>query len=388
MIAVLGASGEVGRHAVAALATAGVGPLRLGARDPRAIAVDPAWREVETTAVDATRPEALAAFCRGARLVLNCAGPSYLLGDRVARAALAAGADHVDVLGDDPVAEALRAAGQPATDRTVVLSAGTVPGLSGLLPRHLAAASAAEATAASTLTVHAGGLERATTTVAADILLSLRSGGPDGRPYGQPMARWRLGRREARALRAEEETEVPFFPGRVATHPLLTAELERAATALGLTEASWYNVFPGAQVRALFGTLPTLPVDTEERRAAVVDRVLRASELDLAGRTPFYRLVVALAGPGWRRTAVVRAADSYRMTGAVAALTVRAVLAGRVPPGAHFAAAALDPGEVIAGLTETGAAGVAVYRTEADEAPDGAGGPAGATAGGFEDGAL
>ncbi|RMI46684.1 saccharopine dehydrogenase NADP-binding domain-containing protein [Streptomyces triticirhizae] len=380
MIAVLGASGEVGRHAVETLARGGPYPLRLGARHPEAVTVDASWRDVETVAVDATDRASLAAFCRGQRVVLNCAGPSYLLKEKVARAALAAGADYVDVLGDDPVAEALARVGAPADGRTVVLSAGTVPGLSGLVPRHLAQSRAPGTSGPTALTVHAGGLERATRTVAADILLSLRTGGPDGEPYGHPLAMWRGGRREVRALRAEEDAEVPFFPGRVATHPLLTAEVQRLAAALGLTEARWYNVFPGARVRALFTTLPTLPTDTDERRQEVVDRIIRAGEIDLAGRTPYYRLVVELSGPGWTRTAVVRADDSYRLTGAVAAVAVREVLAGRVAPGLHFAAEALDPARVVAALERVGAAEFAVFAASTGQDVP--------SVGAFEDGAL
>ncbi|SOD62665.1 Saccharopine dehydrogenase NADP binding domain-containing protein [Streptomyces zhaozhouensis] len=380
MIAVLGASGEVGRHAVALLARARSRPLRLGARDPGAVHVDAAWRDVEVTAVDATDPASLAAFCRGQRVVLNCAGPSYLLKETVARAALAAGADYVDVLGDDPVAEALGDAGVPTEGRRVVLSAGTVPGLSGLLPRHLLDTRPAGATAPTALTVHAGGLERATRTVAADILLSLRDGGPDGEPYGHALAMWRQGRRQDKALRVEEDAEVPFFPGRVTTQPLLTAEVQRLAADLRLAEARWYNVFPGGQIRSLFAALPTLPVDTETRRQEAVDRIIRAGAIDLAGRAPYYRLVVELSGPEWSRTVVVRADDSYRLTGAVAAVTVGEVLADRVAPGLHFAARVLRPAGVLAALERTGAAEFARFTTAA---PDGA--PA---VGAFEDGAL
>ncbi|MFB4193645.1 saccharopine dehydrogenase NADP-binding domain-containing protein [Streptomyces carpaticus] len=380
MIAVLGASGEVGRHAVAALARAGVGPLLLGGRRPEAVSTEEAGPGARVMAVDATDPAALARFCAGSRLVLNCAGPSYLFKETVARAALAAGADYVDVLGDDPVAEALAAAGAPAAGRTAVLSAGTVPGLSVLVPRHVLALIGSGEPPATALTVHAGGLERATPTVAADILLSLTTGGVGGERFGHPLAAWRDGRREQRVLRTDESAEVPFYPGRVAVQPLLTAEIERLAASVPLERADWYNVFPGRRTRALFTALPTLPVDTPEQRAEVIGRVIRASEADLAGADPYYRMVFTLSAPTWSRTAVVRAGDSYRLTGSVAALTVRALLAGRIPPGLHFAGDVLDPGEVVAELAGDGAAEVEVFATTA---------PGGAPAElAFEDGAL
>ncbi|MFF6814321.1 saccharopine dehydrogenase NADP-binding domain-containing protein [Streptomyces sp. NPDC012403] len=364
MIGILGASGAVGHHAAAALARAGDGPLRLGARRPEAIRVETDRADVETRAVDALDAASLAEFCAGCRVVVNCAGPSYALKDTVARAALAAGADYVDVLGDDPVHEALTATGAVPAGRTAVLSAGTVPGLSLLVHRRLTELAERDATRATRLVAYAGGLERATATVAADILLSLDVGGAGGEPYGHPLAAWRNGRRVPRALRVNENAEVPHYPQRVALQPLLTAEMERGARATGLAEAEWYNVFPGSQVRALFTALPTLPVDTPEQREELVRRIIRAGEIDLAGAEPYYRLVLTLSGPDRRRTAVVRTDDSYRLTAAVAAHTVRALGNGRVPPGLHFAGDVLEPAEAIDELTRTGAADFSVYEGE------------------------
>ena len=47
---------------------------------------------------------ALQAFCSGCRVIVNCAGPSCHIRDRVARAAFRAGADYVDPGGDEPLA--------------------------------------------------------------------------------------------------------------------------------------------------------------------------------------------------------------------------------------------------------------------------------------------
>ncbi|OCC14040.1 saccharopine dehydrogenase NADP-binding domain-containing protein [Streptomyces sp. PTY087I2] len=379
MIGVLGASGAVGRHAVEALIASGCGPLRLGARKPEALSAEFLTQAVETRAVDATEEASLAAFCDGTQVVLNCAGPSYLLKDSVARAALRAGADYVDVLGDDPAREALSAAGEPATERTVVLSAGTVPGLSALVP-YVLMEGGAGTSPPERLVAYAGGLERATPTVAADILLSLDVGGANGEPFGLPLAAWRHGRREQRALRVEENAEIPFHPRQVALQPLLTAEVERLAAAMGLREAEWYNVFPGQQIRSLFTALPTLPVDTPEEREAVIARILTAGQIDLAGAEPYYRLVMTLSGEDWSRTGVVSTDDSYRLTGATAAHTVRALLDGRIPPGLHFAADVLKPRNLIDDLVLTKAADFSVY--------EGAAGSGERDGMGFEDGEL
>ncbi|GAA1455077.1 NAD(P)H-binding protein [Nocardiopsis tropica] len=360
MIGIIGASGAVGRHTAAALAAAGAGPLRLGARRPSAVPPGP-WPEgSETVGVDASDPASLARFSDGCTLLVNCAGPSYLLKDTVALAGLAAGADVVDVMGDDPVHESLTGSGAVGPDRCVVLSAGTVPGLAGLVPLWLAGAGP-ENGPALRMTGYAGGLEHATESVAADIVLSLDTGGAGGERFGHPLAAWRHGRRAPGVLRVADSAQAPYFPHPVALQPLLTTEVERLAARMDLAEADWYNVLPGTQVRELLTALPTLPMDTAEQRDAVTGRIRRAAEVDAAGGVPYYRLVFSLSGRDWARTCVVHCDSSYRLTGAVAALAALDVLAGRIGKGLHYAAQAMDPQATVEALRANGDAEFAVH---------------------------
>ncbi|WP_329130614.1 saccharopine dehydrogenase NADP-binding domain-containing protein [Streptomyces sp. NBC_00670] len=373
VIGVLGASGAVGRAAVHALRALGHTGLRLGGRTPSAlcaVAQEEPGSHDETVWADADAPQGLRAFTEGCDIVLNCAGPTYRLRATVASAALAAGAHCVDVAGDDPAAEDLSKDGDPARDgRTVVLSAGALPGLSSLLPRWLAGQGLDTVSA---LTAHCGGLESCTPTVARDLMLSLTSGGADGAAYGEALAAVRDGRRVPRALRTAEDTEHAVFPGRVAVQPYLSGESERLAHALGLDRLDWYNVHPGPAVRALLGRLPA-SLAAGEDPAALADRLLLAADLDLAGRTPYYVMDFLLSGTASGRPATagltLRTASSYRLTAAVGALAVDAVLRGAVPPGVHFACDVLDPDTVVRHLRSHGIAGLRLTGTAAEAAP-------------------
>ncbi|MBZ6192060.1 saccharopine dehydrogenase NADP-binding domain-containing protein [Streptomyces olivaceus] len=360
VIGVLGASGAVGRAAVRELRALGRTGLRLGGRTASALCAvageDPGGHD-ETVWADATAPDGLRAFTEGCDIVLNCVGPTYRLRATVAAAALAAGAHCVDVAGDDPAAEDLLKDGDPACeDRTVVLSAGALPGLSSLLPRWLAGQGLDTATA---LSAHCGGLETCSPTVARDLMLSLTSGGADGAAYGEALAAVRGGRRVPRALRTAEDTEHPSFPGRVALQPYLSGESERLADVLGLDRLDWYNVHPGPAVRALLNRLPA-SLAAGDDPAALADRLILAADLDLAGRTPYYVMDFALSGTASGQPATagltLRAASSYRLTAAVGALSVDAVLRGAVPAGVHFACDVLDPRVVVRHLRSRGAA--------------------------------
>jgi hypothetical protein len=322
--------------------------LRLGGRNTDALRkVAAAEPGASVVRADADDPAGLAAFAAGCAVVLNCAGPTYRLRATVPAAALAAGAHCVDVAGDDPAAEDLAAAGGIPRGLSAVLSAGTLPGLSGILPRWLAGQGLDSVVA---LTAYCGGLEPCTPTVAADLLLSLTTGGTDGAAYGEPLAAWRAGRKESRVLRVTEDAEAPGFPGRVALQPFLGAETERLAHDLGLDRLDWLNVHPGPRVRALLNGLPGRLAEGADR-GELAEALMLAARLDLAGRTPYYvmdlRLVGTLHGRPAERRLAVRTASSYRLTAAVGALAADAVLRGRIPPGVHFACDVLDPAEVV-----------------------------------------
>ncbi|MGW3968834.1 saccharopine dehydrogenase NADP-binding domain-containing protein [Streptomyces ardesiacus] len=377
VIGVLGASGAVGRAAVRELRALGHTGLRLGGRTASTLCAvadeDPAGHH-ETVWADAEAPDGLRSFTEGCDIVLNCVGPTYRLRATVALAALGAGAHCVDVAGDDPAAEDLLKGGDPVRDgRAVVLSAGALPGLSSLLPRWLAGRGLDRATA---LTAYCGGLEPCSPTVAHDLMLSLSSGGADGAAYGEALAAVRGGRRVSRALRTDEDTEHPAFPGRVAVQPYLSGESERLATVLGLDRLDWYNVHPGPAVRDLLNLLPgRLAAGDDPDRLA--RRLILAADLDLAGRKPFYVMDFALSGTAAGAHATVgvtlRASSSYRLTAAVGALAADAVLRGQIQPGVHFACDVLEPDTVVGHLRSHGVAdlGLTGAATDAEQMEEG-----------------
>src|SRR5919108_349874 len=124
----------------------------------------------DVTLVTPPDDASLARFCDGCRVVLDCTGPSFRVLDRVARAALRAGADYVGAGGDEPAYEAL-ARTRLRPGRTAVVSAGMMPGLSGLLPRSLAAVADLDG-APEGLLAYAGGGSPITPPAAADHLPS------------------------------------------------------------------------------------------------------------------------------------------------------------------------------------------------------------------------
>ena len=86
--------------------------------------------------VDVSDDASLERFCDGCFLVINSTAPSWELGDRVLRAALKSGALYVDpgIYYDDSGTYHEKFTGRGLA---AVLYAGWVPGITGILPRHL-----------------------------------------------------------------------------------------------------------------------------------------------------------------------------------------------------------------------------------------------------------
>ncbi|MYQ52566.1 MULTISPECIES: saccharopine dehydrogenase NADP-binding domain-containing protein [unclassified Streptomyces] len=378
LIGIIGGYGAVGRSAARSLAAQGRFRLRLGGRDGEAARACAARlaAPAEAMAVDAGDARSLGRFSQGCRTVLNCAGPAYLLADRARRAAFAAGADYVDVMDDGRPAD-------PVPGRTAVLSAGLMPGLSGLLPGLLSQG----LDPGGEFTGCYAGLGTLTRTGALDYLLSAERG------YGTPMAVWR-GRVVPSALAVELHFPVPGVPRPLTAHPFLTEELVDRARELGLGEARWYNAFDGD---AVLGTLNRSRGGHPGARdlAARAEELVRSSALDAAGRTPYHVLWGRLEGSDQEgnavsRAIVVRGEDGSRLTGAVGAFAAAAVCGGQVLRGVHQASAVLSPQAVVDWL-RTGVPGVTVRQTTVSSPTDAEHRPGpgdGTEAGGVDEGTL
>ncbi|WP_018680596.1 saccharopine dehydrogenase NADP-binding domain-containing protein [Actinokineospora enzanensis] len=347
-IGVVGGYGAVGRAAVRLLGREYSGPLRVGGRSvERAVAVvrEDLGGAGEAQAVDVYDPVALADFCRGCDLVVNASGASYQVLDRVAVAAFAAGADYVDAGGDEPLHDRLTAADPAASGRRALVTAGMMPGLTGLLPRLLATT----VPQPRELTAYVGVMDRLTPQGAVDYLLSL------GDREAESRAAWLGGRLVPRALPPLADVHLPRFPGPVSAFPYLGYEARRLAVDLGLDTVRWYSVFDGG----------THMMSTLSRHQGAMSGVgdlseaarelAAAADLDLFGREPYQLIVQQLTGSdGSVRSVVVRSADTSALTGTVLGLAALQVLERRVPVGAHYAAEALDPPALVDALTTTG----------------------------------
>lgn len=352
VIGILGASGSVGSAALACL------------REDRNLVLRAAYythppqhpdksERLSWSRVDIYDDSSLARFCRGCTVVLNTAGPSMIIGDRIARAADQAGAHYADAFGGGLLASRLQA--DPLSpDRYVIHSAGIYPGLSELLPRWLA-----DIHFDNVQSLHgwSGGREACSAAAAADVLLSTQQG------FGLAGAIWKDGHRMTNAMTAEDFADLPGFPGRVLVQPFLSEELEQTARYLNLHNAKWGNVMASARaLEAIAHWSRRLSLHPKSASTGkyqnllkqAVDDLAEIARLDLIGQTPYYRLVIELegsvSGEPRRLRAVLKATDSYRISGAVAANAVSLMINKPPQAGTYRADSVLNWDDVLCTL--------------------------------------
>lgn len=335
LVGVLGGTGAVGRVVAKRLDDGDTTRVRIGAR---------------STGVDLHDDAALAAFCRGCAVVVNAAGPSYVVRDRVARAALSAGSHYVDAAGDAPLLDALRTDPPAAlAERAALVSAGVAPGLSGMLPRLLTVVPGV-----TRLDSYVGGATPVGPLAAVDVLLTR------GPRFGVPGALRRAGRTVPDALPRLDGVTLPGFDAPVHAWPYLPAEL----AALPFDgEIRAYAVYtsrrvPDALARA-WTELPhpdagsTTGAEVDPTTSSGVNTVLvrhagalsDATHADAAEHgAAFTILLAARRGPGsgGPRRVLLRTADSFALSGVVATEVVRQLVDGVIAPGAAAAAERID----------------------------------------------
>lgn len=336
-VLVLGATGAVGAGCLETLVRGGEAAIRIAGRDETRLrdAAAVMGADVETARADIADAATVTAAAAGCDVVINCAGPSQTFSAPVAAAVVAAGLAYVDPGGDRALLEAL-AATEPTA--AVVAQAGVQPGLSGLALRALAQHRRARGDRVGAVTAWCGGLQPLTGASVREYLASLDD------PHSHPGAALRDG--AIRRVGADECPPAPrqCFAESTTVHPHLDAETVAVAAELGVDDVHWMNVLDGDHTKRAARQL-TLD-DTGD-----VEAVLAASRLDLFGRRPYFAIVARADDTHGAATLTLTCRDSYRATGAAAALAAHR--ATEMSASVHPFWTIADPVATLQTLTET-----------------------------------
>jgi len=343
LICVLGCGGAVGSVVCGLLQPS----YRIRGGQRRQLAKSSGKDSSEWVQVDLYDSKSLSDFCAGCDVIVNCAAPSYHIGDRVALAAVEAGAYYIDSFGGDPLEQSL-------SERNVgglfVISAGVSPGLSGILPRWLFAQGFE---IPDSIHVFAGGRERYSSGSVADFLLSSIAG------FGVPDAYWRNGSVIRCPKLFPEGLHVPGFKGEVYVKRYLTSEAVRLAKRLKLREAHYYNVNVDKRVNdTILRCCARLMVDNSNAALEEsVSELVTLSSMVLSEGSSWYTMMIEAQGitegKTIRKRAILQSPNSSQITGGVIAIIVETILQQTPDDGVYWAFELLNPAMVVDKLLAT-----------------------------------
>ncbi|VVS94557.1 saccharopine dehydrogenase family protein [Desulfoluna spongiiphila] len=327
VVGVVGGYGRIGTETAGALAGTPGCRLLIGGRNEdrgRALA-DSLGNCASARAVDVREPGSLAAFCEGCDLVVNCAGPSRLMGDKVALAALDSGTHYVDVGGYDSMYSLLESRAEEIAEKKLhaIVSSGMFPGLTEVFPQYVAATYFDEV---DTLAFYYAGRGDFSYSGAYDLICGLEEGA------GNPLTYYDHG-----LIKKEngppQKVTLPAPVGEAMAHLSMNNKARAMAEASKIGTARFYSAFLGESLgRFLFQFSQSAGVRSEEERVAAAKALVDASHQDVHSLAPCHMMHLAMGGrwAGKKRevTSTLCFDDAHRMSGVVAAGAVRAILGG------------------------------------------------------------
>jgi hypothetical protein len=336
-IGILGGYGNTGRIVVQELAKLPKVDVILGGRDmgkANDFLKSSGISSARAAVADALDPESLKNFCRDTDIVINCTGPTCLILDRVARAALEAGAHYIDPGGYDTVYRKMQGSnfGVPAPGRACVVSAGLFPGIAELLVQYMAE----QFDEPTSLDFYMDGRSQLASCVFEDMVHSF---------FPLEIGAFEHGVFTKRKRWASAQYPFPKPIGNQRAVPLFWPEIERFARERRVPHVGWHVAAP-----AQFLIVKDLIHPLFKNHTKLAARLLKTPyDFEISKYGDMYVFIVEAKGrkKGELRhataTIVARGTEHYRLTAIPLVLTAEMILNGEVAPGVHFLADAVTP---------------------------------------------
>ncbi|MBI6549625.1 saccharopine dehydrogenase NADP-binding domain-containing protein [Xenorhabdus lircayensis] len=309
-VLVIGGLGAVGRAAVGVLSQLGY-QVMIAGRSAR-----PEYQNYYQ--LDLFDRTALARCCQQVDLVLNTAGPSSLIEDRIAETAFSTAVHYVDVAGDPAVEKKILQQISTSQDHcrsACVLGAGFVPGLAAMLPLY----AAAYLQPVTKIRLYTGGIEAFTATSAQDFLVSQQPERQQGKT-GYILSGGQF-------IRAGIEKNPPISTAERAFDalPYFSFEQERVAQKLSLSHLAAYNLLADRSL-LLAASADQSPAEQNNAIQRLITLSQRLVEQEGEQQHLLMEAHGLLAGKSTQLRLQIRFNNSYQLTGSIAALVAHQLL--------------------------------------------------------------
>lgn len=186
--------------------------------------------------IDFNNEKSVDQFCRKCDIVVNCAGPTYIIQDKIAKFAHKNKAIYIDAFGGNVLEDKLKRLNE---EGVYIISAGCLPGLSGVLVKELSKEDADNDT---TISIYTGGLESGGKNACADIILSSVLG------YGMPNQIIKNSNIYKSNNQYNNFVDIDGFKESVYIQEFLTAEMIKEVELYGIKNLISYQAVPNKKI--------------------------------------------------------------------------------------------------------------------------------------------
>ncbi len=307
---VIGASGVVGRRVSEILEKKGERIL-LGSRS---------YKDTENKRhIDINDPEDVQRFTEECDTVINCTGPSMKTVKLLLPECLIQKKNYIDAFGWMPDMDRFRTG-----ESIVVLNAGTVPGLPGILASYMKRYDPER------LIIYSGGLEAGSRGSLGDMMETSING------YSRPGIIVEGGRPiKLTGSPRNEEICIDGLPSGCSVQPILTSEIEDIEKLLKYENIKNYNIWPNEKMKnsLVEGCMKYMAARTKEERTAVTDETLEKLRSQSVGKNSWYRLYMRAESEYETEVIDIETNDSSVLTAAVICHIAEMLKERKLSPG-------------------------------------------------------
>lgn len=330
-VGVVGGYGQVGIEVVNYLLKKTDYSILIGGRNKKKaeFIVEKQSGRISFVMVDIFNQDSLDNFCKECDLVINCAGPSWRVVDRVAVAALNQGLHYVDTGGYQPLYKALSDKQEEikSKDLTFIAAAGLLPGISGVLANYLAQHCFDRVYH---YEVYYAGQDRWSLNSAYDIISSMENSDGKGAMY------YDNGEfKKAGFFSFSKKIDLPKPAGKKRMFLFFTPELQSIIKTNKIRTLYAYTVNTGKfvpKVMAYIKIFKKFKNHDEKLRSAKL--MVKAAALDLKHSAPYFIMKATMKGTENGKikecSATLVVEDTYKLTGIATAYAALFILEGNI----------------------------------------------------------
>lgn len=276
--------------------------------------------------VDIHSDASLSLFCRKCHIVINCAGPSSTIFDKVARAALRHKIHYIDVGGSEALYNELllREDMIRDNDTAFVVTSGMYPGLTEVFPAYIASGYFDEV---ESLEYYFAVNDHMTYSSAYDIVCGMLKNDDVSPSFYED------GQKKKCQSVSTLELELPHPVGKVPGVMTFNSDMLRIVENYNIKSARFYNIFSGERIRQVLfeiGMLKMLNKPSPKKRLAEI--LVNASNEDMRGRQSYVMLYLTMKGRGNGSpkavTSTLYSEKAHKVSGIVAANMANSIKEG------------------------------------------------------------